>query len=116
MLHQSSLADHCSCITIMFQALAWHPSESGCLCIGGGLGDASLSLWNVNKLDPEEVSYRHVDFFGAVENLAWNKSSGELVVHWSYWVEQTQYTAMPVLASLDRSHCGRVASGKGLAS
>ncbi|XP_076248671.1 protein cortex [Calliopsis andreniformis] len=84
------------------KALAWHPYESGTLCLGGGLGDASLSLWNVNKLDPEQVSYRHVDFFGAVKNLAWNKISGELVVHWSYWIGENQYTAIPVLASLDR--------------
>lgn len=70
------------------------------LCIGGGTGDASLSLWNVNKLNP--VSYRHVHFHGAVENLAWNKHSGELVVHWSYWEGRNRYTVMPVLASLDR--------------
>ncbi|CAK9803925.1 Protein cortex [Anthophora plagiata] len=82
------------------KALAWHPHESGLLCIGGGLGDASLSLWNVNKLDP--VSYRHVEFQGAIENLAWNKISGELVVQWSYWEGQNRCTVMPVLASLDR--------------
>ncbi|KOC64464.1 Cell division cycle protein 20 like protein [Habropoda laboriosa] len=81
------------------RALAWHPYESALLCIGGGLGDASLSLWNVNKLDP--VSYRHVDFQGAVENLAWNKISGELVVQWSHWTGQNRCTMMPVLASLD---------------
>ncbi|XP_076170772.1 protein cortex [Ptiloglossa arizonensis] len=82
------------------KALAWHPHESDLLCIGGGLGDASLSLWNVNKLDP--VSYRLVPFNGAVENLAWNKLSGELTVHWSYWEEQKQYTVIPVFASLDQ--------------
>ncbi|XP_015434356.1 PREDICTED: APC/C activator protein CDH1-like [Dufourea novaeangliae] len=82
------------------KALAWHPQESGLLCVGGGLGDASLSLWDVNKLDP--VSYRLVEFYGAVENLAWNKRSGELVVQWSYWEDENRYTIMPVLASLDR--------------
>ncbi|XP_076623601.1 protein cortex [Colletes latitarsis] len=82
------------------KAMVWHPHENDLLCIGGGLGDASLSLWNVNKLDCQ--SYRVVEFFGAVENLAWNKLSSELVVQWSYWEEHKQYTIMPVLASLDR--------------
>ncbi|XP_054000604.1 protein cortex-like isoform X1 [Hylaeus anthracinus] len=82
------------------KALAWHPQDGGLLCTGGGLGDASLSLWNINKC--ESLSYRLVEFYGAVENLAWNKLSGELVVHWSYWLNERQYTIMPVLAGLDR--------------
>lgn len=81
-------------------ALAWHPYESGYLCIGGGYGNASLSLWNVNKLVPE--GYRNVYFHGAVKNLAWNKHSAELVVNWSYFVQQAECTLMPVLGSLDR--------------
>ena len=86
--------------TRSFQALAWHPYESGHLCIGGGYGNASLSLWNVNTLVPE--GYRNVYFHGAVKNLAWNKRSAELVVNWSYFVQQAECTLMPVLGSLDR--------------
>lgn len=84
----------------MFQSLAWQPYESGVLCIGGGVGDASLSLWNMNKLNPP--TYRDVKFNGAVENMLWNKHSGELVVHWSYLKGRKQRTVMPVFASLDR--------------
>ncbi|XP_076764146.1 protein cortex [Xylocopa sonorina] len=80
-------------------ALAWHPYQNGYLCIGGGVGDASLSLWNVNKLNP--ANYRHVNFHGAVENLAWNKHSGELIVHWSYWEGHKRYNVIPVFTSLD---------------
>nr|XP_012139793.1 PREDICTED: APC/C activator protein CDH1-like [Megachile rotundata] len=82
------------------KALAWHPHDGDCLCIGGGIGDGSLLLWNVNKVDA--LSYRLVKFHGAVENLAWNKHSGELVVHWSYRERQNRYTIIPVFASLDR--------------
>ncbi|OAD58230.1 Protein cortex [Eufriesea mexicana] len=81
-------------------ALAWHPFESGLLCIGGGLGDGSLSLWNMNKL--KSVNYRHVQFCGVVNNMIWNKLSGELVVQWSYLEGRNQYAVMPVFASLDR--------------
>ncbi|XP_043524356.1 cell division cycle 20.4, cofactor of APC complex-like isoform X2 [Frieseomelitta varia] len=81
-------------------SLAWQPYENGVLCIGGGVGDASLSLWNMNKLNPP--TYRDVKFNGAVENMLWNKHSGELVVHWSYLKGRKQRTVMPVFASLDR--------------
>ena len=84
----------------MFQSLAWQPNENGTLCVGGGVGDASLSLWNMNKLNPP--AYRTVKFNGAVENMLWNKQSGELVVHWTYLEGGKQYTIMPVFASLDR--------------
>ncbi|XP_034174555.1 protein cortex [Osmia lignaria lignaria] len=81
------------------KALAWHPHDGSCLCIGGGLGNGSLLLWNVNKVDA--VSYRLVKFHGAVENLAWNKRSAELVVHWSCRRRRNRYTVMPVFANLD---------------
>ena len=81
------------------KTLAWHPYQSGLLCIGGGMGDGSLSLWNVNELDV--VRYRCVNFYAGVENLAWNKLSGELVVHWLYSDGHKRYTVMPVLANLD---------------
>lgn len=54
----------------------------------------------MNKLVPE--GYRNVYFHGAVKNLAWNKHSAELVVNWSYFVQQAECTLMPVLGSLDR--------------
>ncbi|KAG7212039.1 hypothetical protein KM043_011233 [Ampulex compressa] len=81
------------------KAVVWHPRESGILCIGGGLRDASLSLWNVNRQEPQ--GYRRVNFYGSVENLAWNKLSGELVVQWSYWEDRTRHTVVPLLGSLD---------------
>ncbi|XP_076652408.1 uncharacterized protein LOC143358818 [Halictus rubicundus] len=79
--------------------LAWNPMDSNMLCIGGGLSDASLSLWDMTTMDI--LSYRTVDFFGGIENLAWNKCSGELVVHWSCIDEECEQTIIPVFASLD---------------
>lgn len=95
-------AGHClRWIMYYIQALAWHPYESGLLCIGGGLGDASLTLWDMNRLSTP--TYRDVRFQGIVKNMLWNKHSGELVVHWSYAERHNDTcTAIPVLASLDR--------------
>lgn len=39
---------------------------------------------------------------GCVENLAWNKLSGELLVHWTYREGDKRYTIVTVLASFDR--------------
>ncbi|XP_008546772.1 protein cortex [Microplitis demolitor] len=80
------------------EALAWHPWEKGILCIGGGLGDGSLSLWDVPK--QKSLDYRRVNFLSRVKHLAWNNLSGELVVVWYYWNDSdTRLTTIPVLAS-----------------
>lgn len=39
---------------------------------------------------------------GSVENLAWNKLSGELVVHWSFKEDDRQYNVLPVFSSFGR--------------
>lgn len=41
-------------------------------------------------------------FNGRVENLAWNKLSGELVVHWTYKEGDNRYAIVAVLASLNQ--------------
>nr|XP_033325618.1 protein cortex-like [Megalopta genalis] len=80
-------------------AVAWHPYHGSLLCVGGGLSDASVSLFDVAS---NVVGHRTVDFFGSVDNLAWNKHSGELVVHWTQVDEDGEYTIVPVFASIDR--------------
>lgn len=80
--------------------MAWHPEVSGLLCIGGS-EDASLSLWNINTY--AMIDYLPAKFEGRVENLAWNKLSGELVVHWSYPVGNNRHSVMPVLANFERT-------------
>lgn len=80
--------------------MAWHPEISGLLCIGGSR-DASLSLWNINTY--AMIDYLPAKFQGRVENLAWNKLSGELVVHWSYAVGNKRHSVMPVLANFERT-------------
>lgn len=59
-----------------------------------------MSLLNMKKV--MAVKDREVRFYGVVDNLIWNKLSGELVVQWSYLEGQDVYTVIPVLASLDR--------------
>ncbi|XP_025264590.1 protein cortex isoform X2 [Camponotus floridanus] len=80
------------------RAVAWHPQMSNTLCIGSG---RSLMLWNVNKKTIiDHKSVKSYDF--RVENLVWNKLSGELVVHWTYREGNKRYSIVPVLASFDR--------------
>ncbi|KAK0173049.1 hypothetical protein PV328_006303 [Microctonus aethiopoides] len=83
------------------EAHAWHPWEAGMLCIGGGLGDGSLSLWDVTR--QQCIGYRRIDYLGYVRHLAWNKLTGELVVVWYYWENtETRQITIPVLSSWDR--------------
>ncbi|XP_072749606.1 protein cortex isoform X2 [Anoplolepis gracilipes] len=82
------------------KVVAWHPQVSNTLCVGDG-NSGSLSLWNIDKkamiANVCVKSHRP-----RVENFAWNKLSGELVVHWTYSVDNKRYTIIPVLASFDR--------------
>ncbi|TGZ54308.1 Protein cortex [Temnothorax longispinosus] len=91
------------CFDIKFfkpvKAIAWHPKVPGLVCIGGNKS-GSLSLWNVNKC--AMTAYVRTKFNGCVENLVWNKLSGELVVHWTYMEGDNQYAIVAVLASLNR--------------
>ncbi|XP_071568701.1 protein cortex [Temnothorax nylanderi] len=91
------------CFDIKFfkpvKAIAWHPKVPGLLCIGGNRS-GSLSLWNVNKC--AMTAYVRTKFNGRVENLVWNKLSGELVVHWTYMEGDNRYAIVAVLASLNR--------------
>lgn len=82
------------------QALAWHPWETGILCIGGGVRDGSLSLWNVNTKTP--LCFRTIEFKGHVRHLLWNKLSGELVVHWFYHKNRRSRAIVTVLGCMDR--------------
>ncbi|XP_063979117.1 protein cortex-like [Diachasmimorpha longicaudata] len=82
------------------QAFAWHPWDSGTLCIGGGYNDGSLSLWDMQR--QESIGYKRVAFLGHVKNMKWNKISGELVVQWYYWEGDKRFVTIPVLASWDR--------------
>ncbi|XP_033215683.1 protein cortex-like [Belonocnema kinseyi] len=82
------------------KALAWHPWDSKILCVGGGFCDGSLTIWNVNTQTP--LQYRRIDFTGAVENLTFNKISGELIVQWTYWERDRRFAKIAILASLDR--------------
>ncbi|KAG5309579.1 CORT protein, partial [Acromyrmex insinuator] len=91
------------CFNIRFfkpvKAVAWHPQVPDLLCIGGRK-NGSLSLWNVNKC--AMIAFVRAKFNGRVENLTWNKLSGELVVHWTYKEEDNIYTIVAVLASFNR--------------
>ncbi|XP_011497839.1 PREDICTED: cell division cycle 20.5, cofactor of APC complex-like [Ceratosolen solmsi marchali] len=81
------------------KAFAWHPWSSGILCIGGGPGDASVSLWNVNS--QRQLGYRKVKFVGSVDSMMFNKLSGELLVHWYYLENDRLRSKIAILAGLD---------------
>ncbi|XP_043472409.1 protein cortex [Leptopilina heterotoma] len=82
------------------KAIAWHPWNNHILCIGGGHHDGSLTVWNINTQKP--LQYRTIDFMGAVENLTFNKLTGELIVHWICLEHNRREVKIVVLASLDR--------------
>lgn len=48
------------------------------------------------------IAFVRAKFDGRVENLAWNKLSGELVVHWTYKEGDNRYVVIAVLSSLNR--------------
>ncbi|XP_014206482.1 protein cortex-like [Copidosoma floridanum] len=81
------------------KAMAWHPWRRNVLCVGGGPGDGSLSLWNVSSR--RQLGYRKVKFVGSVDCMMFNKLSGELVVHWYYLDGRRLRSKIVVLASLD---------------
>ncbi|KAJ8670428.1 hypothetical protein QAD02_001687 [Eretmocerus hayati] len=81
------------------KAMAWHPWSTGILCIGGGPGDGSLSLWNVNS--QRHLCYRKITFLGSVDSMMFNKLSGELVVHWYYLDGNRLRSVIAVLADFD---------------
>lgn len=85
---------------MIFQSLAWHPWDANILCIGGGIGDGSLSLWDIAA--QQSFGYRRVSFFGYVKNMIWNKVSGELVPQWNYYENDNRFVTIPILASWDR--------------
>lgn len=68
-------------------------------CVGGRK-NGSLSLWNVSKC--AMTAFVTTKFNGRVKNLAWNKLSGELVVHWTYREGDNRYTIVAVLASFNQ--------------
>lgn len=48
------------------------------------------------------IDYMPAKHQGRVENLAWNKLSGELVVHWSYPEGRERHSVIPVLANFEK--------------
>ncbi|XP_051173837.1 protein cortex isoform X2 [Leptopilina boulardi] len=82
------------------KSLAWHPWNNHILCVGGGHNDGSLSVWNVNVQKP--LQYRTIDFTGTVENLLFNKLTGELIVHWSCYERGERQVKIVVLENLDK--------------
>ncbi|XP_046427316.1 protein cortex-like [Neodiprion fabricii] len=84
------------------RAMAWHPWESSILCIGGGQGDGSLSIWNIQR--QMSLGYRAIKFDGCVDTVLWNKVTGEMAVNWfvrDHADPDNYYAAMPVYASFD---------------
>ena len=59
-----------------------------------------MTIWNVNTQTP--LQYRRINFTGAIENLTFNKITGELVVQWTYWEHDERFVQIAILASLDQ--------------
>lgn len=71
------------------QAVAWHPWRGCQLAVGGGigagqgLGDGSLSVWDVAR--QTNLCHRLPTVPCAVDAIAWSAITAELIV--SYWLE-----------------------------
>ncbi|XP_012289015.1 protein cortex [Orussus abietinus] len=88
------------CYEVVPKAIAWHPWKSNILCVGGGIEDSTLTLWNVNS--EKLLSLRWIKLKGFVNNLIWNKLSGELVVNWIYSQRRTKISTIPVFSNFNR--------------
>ena len=61
--------------TAAVKAIAWSPHQQGLLASGGGTADMKIRFWNTQTGSPLSV----IDTGSQVCNLAWNKTSNELV-------------------------------------
>ena len=61
--------------TAAVKAIAWSPHQAGLLASGGGTADMKIRFWNTQTGVPLSV----VDTGSQVCNLAWNKTSNEII-------------------------------------
>uniref|UniRef100_A0A7S1CDR3 CDC20/Fizzy WD40 domain-containing protein n=1 Tax=Bicosoecida sp. CB-2014 TaxID=1486930 RepID=A0A7S1CDR3_9STRA len=88
------------------KALAWSPHQHGLLASGGGTADQCIRFWNATT----GAHVRSVDTGSQVCNVAWSRSSNELVSTHGYSLNQVivwRYPDMSKVATLT-SHTSRV--------
>lgn len=81
------------------KAIAWSPHQRGILASGGGTADRRIKIWNTIT----GAKVRDVDTGSQVCNLAWSKTSNELVSTHGYSRNQIviwKYGTMQQIASL----------------
>ena len=61
--------------TAAVKAIAWSPHQQGLLASGGGTADMQIRFWNTQTGKPLSV----IDTGSQVCNLAWNKTSNEII-------------------------------------
>ncbi|XP_048507567.1 protein cortex isoform X3 [Athalia rosae] len=76
---------------------AWHPWKGSLLCLGGM--DGSLTMCDIQSRLPH--SFNTTRFRSSVDNLAWNKITGELVVNWFVREHERRESAVIVYANFD---------------
>ncbi|KAF6006389.1 Fizzy- protein [Brettanomyces bruxellensis] len=81
------------------KAIAWSPHQRGLLASGGGTADRKIKIWNTIT----GLKIHDVDTGSQVCNLAWSKTSNELVSTHGYSRNQIviwKYSTMQQIASL----------------
>lgn len=81
------------------KAIAWSPHQRGILASGGGTADRHIKIWNTIT----GLKVHDVDTGSQVCNLAWSKTSNELVSTHGYSRNQIaiwKYSSMQQIASL----------------
>ncbi|KAB0793744.1 hypothetical protein PPYR_13364 [Photinus pyralis] len=103
--------------TAPVRGIAWHPWNYSLLAIGGGVGQGCVTIWNASSMQQKGRKSPKENNAFAVDSLAWNPLTGELVV--SYWHRRTNNDGVPrssiiVLSNLTTEvdeiewHVGRV--------
>ena len=85
--------------TAAVKAIAWSPHQHGLLASGGGTADQSIRFWNTLTSQPLQC----VDTKSQVCNLAWSKSTNEIVSTHGYSQNQIivwKYPSMSQVATL----------------
>ncbi|KAJ8326784.1 hypothetical protein BDV3_001425 [Batrachochytrium dendrobatidis] len=87
--------------TAAIKAISWCPHEHGLLTSGGGTADKCIRHWDTLSDSPNSIMY--VDTGSQVCNIAWSKSSNELVSTHGYSQNQIvvwKYSEMSQVATL----------------
>ena len=91
----AKFSDHCAAV----KAIAWSPHQHGLLASGGGTADRCIKFWNTLT----SSCVHSLDTGSQVCNLAWSRTSNEIVSTHGYSLNQVivwKYPSMSKVATL----------------